>query len=100
MMVLSQLQFRKYLDNQVDPISAAATRLLPRPTTLGKPDGDFDVLIISRQYGPLSMCGSNRYRCRCGPLSLCRQFRVVLWPRHLYTGSDCNHPKTLYGAEN
>nr|KAG5700018.1 hypothetical protein BaRGS_001837 [Batillaria attramentaria] len=84
MMVLSQLQFRKYLDNQVDPISAAATRLLPRPTTLG----------------PLSMCGSNRYRCRCGPLSLCRQFRVVLWPRHLYRGSDCNHPKTLYGAEN
>nr|KAG5692729.1 hypothetical protein BaRGS_033840 [Batillaria attramentaria] len=51
MMVLSQLEFRKYLDNQVDPISAAATRLLPRPATLGNPDGDFDVLIISRRYG-------------------------------------------------
>nr|KAG5701726.1 hypothetical protein BaRGS_004328 [Batillaria attramentaria] len=49
MMVLSQLQFRKYLDNQVDPITAAATRLLPRPATLGNPDGDFDVLIISRR---------------------------------------------------
>nr|KAG5705332.1 hypothetical protein BaRGS_011104 [Batillaria attramentaria] len=45
MMVLSQLQFRKYLDDQVDPITAAATRLLPRPATLGKPDGDFDMLI-------------------------------------------------------
>nr|KAG5699986.1 hypothetical protein BaRGS_001805 [Batillaria attramentaria] len=51
MMVLSQLEFRKYLDNQVDPITAAATRLLQQPATLGNPDGDFDVLIISRQYG-------------------------------------------------
>nr|KAG5701728.1 hypothetical protein BaRGS_004330 [Batillaria attramentaria] len=49
MMVLSQLQFRKYLDNHVDPITAAATRLLPRPATLGNADGDFDVLIISRR---------------------------------------------------
>nr|KAG5712057.1 hypothetical protein BaRGS_020783 [Batillaria attramentaria] len=51
MMVLSQLQFRKYLDNQVDPITAAATRLLPRPATLGIPKGDFDVLVISPKYG-------------------------------------------------
>nr|KAG5694404.1 hypothetical protein BaRGS_017437 [Batillaria attramentaria] len=51
MMVLSQLQFRKYLDNQVDPITAAATRLLPRPATLGIRDGDLDILLVSRQYG-------------------------------------------------
>nr|KAG5701746.1 hypothetical protein BaRGS_004348 [Batillaria attramentaria] len=51
MMVLSQLEFRKYLDNQVDPITVAATRLLPRPATLGNPDGDFDILMVSRQYG-------------------------------------------------
>nr|KAG5694437.1 hypothetical protein BaRGS_017470 [Batillaria attramentaria] len=51
MMVLSQLQFRKYLDNQVDPITAAATRLLPRPATLGMRDGDLDILLVSRQYG-------------------------------------------------
>nr|KAG5693917.1 hypothetical protein BaRGS_014358 [Batillaria attramentaria] len=51
MMVLSQLQFRKYLDNQVDPVTAAATRLLPRPATLGIRDGDLDILLISRQYG-------------------------------------------------
>nr|KAG5711617.1 hypothetical protein BaRGS_016799 [Batillaria attramentaria] len=53
MLVLSQLDFRKYLDKQVDPISAAAAALLPRPVTL-KPShrrGDFDVLIIHRQYG-------------------------------------------------
>nr|KAG5701736.1 hypothetical protein BaRGS_004338 [Batillaria attramentaria] len=25
---------------------------------------------------------------------------AVLWPRHLYRGSDCNHPKTHYGGEN
>nr|KAG5686183.1 hypothetical protein BaRGS_012401 [Batillaria attramentaria] len=51
MMVLSQLQFRKYLDNQVDPITAAATRLLPRPATLGVRDGDLDILLVSRQFG-------------------------------------------------
>nr|KAG5694430.1 hypothetical protein BaRGS_017463 [Batillaria attramentaria] len=51
MMVLSQLQFRKYLDNQVDPITAAATRLLPRPATLGILDGDLDILLVSRKYG-------------------------------------------------
>nr|KAG5694440.1 hypothetical protein BaRGS_017473 [Batillaria attramentaria] len=51
MMVLSQLQFRKYLDNQVDPITAAAARLLPRPATLGIRDGDLDILMVSRQYG-------------------------------------------------
>nr|KAG5694433.1 hypothetical protein BaRGS_017466 [Batillaria attramentaria] len=51
MMVLSQLQFREYLDNQVDPITAAASRLLPRPATLGIRDGDLDILLVSRQYG-------------------------------------------------
>nr|KAG5701694.1 hypothetical protein BaRGS_004296 [Batillaria attramentaria] len=68
---------------------------------------DADVEDGGMGVGPLSMCGSNRYRCRCDTLSLCRQFRVpgqwsgrmldfnarvVLWPRHLYRGSDCNHP--------
>nr|KAG5687302.1 hypothetical protein BaRGS_016903 [Batillaria attramentaria] len=51
MMVLSQLQFRKYLDNKLDPITAAAARLLPRPATLGIRDGDLDILLVSRQYG-------------------------------------------------
>nr|KAG5705450.1 hypothetical protein BaRGS_004577 [Batillaria attramentaria] len=54
MMVISQLEFRKYLDNQVDPITAAATRLpIPRPDSLGPSyeHGDFDLLMINRRYG-------------------------------------------------
>ncbi|XP_070209679.1 uncharacterized protein [Littorina saxatilis] len=58
MMVISQLEFRKYLDNDTDPINAAknaaACAHLPRPGTMQKQqhhDGDFDVLIIHRHYG-------------------------------------------------
>ncbi|XP_070209685.1 mediator of RNA polymerase II transcription subunit 12-like [Littorina saxatilis] len=54
MMVISQLEFRKYLDNDTDPISTAACANLPRPVTMQQQqhhDGDFDVLIIHRHYG-------------------------------------------------
>ncbi|KAK7091348.1 hypothetical protein V1264_009041 [Littorina saxatilis] len=58
MMVISQLDFRKYLDNNTDPINAAnnaaACANLPRPVTMQQQqhhDGDFDVLIIHRHYG-------------------------------------------------
>ncbi|XP_070208594.1 early endosome antigen 1-like [Littorina saxatilis] len=58
MMVISQLEFRKYLDNDTDPINAAknaaACANLPRPVTMQQQqhhDGDFDVLIIHRHYG-------------------------------------------------
>ncbi|XP_076438251.1 uncharacterized protein LOC143277352 [Babylonia areolata] len=53
LMVLSELRFRRYLDNQVDPLSAAACALLPNVYGMGRrvPDGDFDVLIISKKYG-------------------------------------------------
>ena len=52
-MVISELEFRHYLDGQTDPITAAACALLPRPATMtpGHQDGEFDVLIIHRQYG-------------------------------------------------
>ncbi|KAK7091343.1 uncharacterized protein [Littorina saxatilis] len=62
MMVISQLDFRKYLDNNTDPINAAnnaaACANLPRPVTMQQQqhhDGDFDVLIIHRHYG-LMVC--------------------------------------------
>ena len=53
MMVISELDFRKYLDHQTDPISTAACALFPRPTSLAQHyhHGDFDVLIIHRHYG-------------------------------------------------
>ncbi|XP_076438252.1 uncharacterized protein LOC143277353 [Babylonia areolata] len=56
-MVLSELGFRRYLDKQVDPVSAAACALLPNVYGMGRrvPDGDFDVLIISKEYGLI--CG-------------------------------------------
>nr|KAG5694432.1 hypothetical protein BaRGS_017465 [Batillaria attramentaria] len=172
MMVLSQLQFRKYLDNQVDPITAAAIRLLPRPATLGIRDGDLDVLLVSRQYGLIvgevkSVGHKPKYTTDqaivktvqkavkqlkkadvtlrqlvsdMAPVNVTRILMLpnitsqrlmtalstdpqteqarffentqpngfkfgdlcqcVLWPRNLYRGSDCNHPKTQYGAEN
>ena len=51
-MVISELDFRKYLDGQTDPITAAACALLPRPATMPRrPEGDFDVLIIHKKYG-------------------------------------------------
>ncbi|XP_076438208.1 uncharacterized protein LOC143277310 isoform X2 [Babylonia areolata] len=57
MIVLSEMGFRRYLDNQVDPVSAAARALLPNVYGMGRrvPDGDFDVLIISKKYGLI--CG-------------------------------------------
>ncbi|XP_076464497.1 uncharacterized protein LOC143296440 isoform X2 [Babylonia areolata] len=57
MVVLSELRFRRYLDNQVDPVSAAARALLPNVYDMGRPapDGDIDVLIISKEYGLI--CG-------------------------------------------
>lgn len=53
MMVISELKFRRYLDDRTDPINAAACALLPRPATLAPKyrRGDFDVLIIHSQYG-------------------------------------------------
>ncbi|XP_076438205.1 uncharacterized protein LOC143277309 [Babylonia areolata] len=56
-MVLSELGFRRYLDNQVYSVSAAARALLPNVYGMGHPvpDGDFDVLIISKEYGLI--CG-------------------------------------------
>ena len=53
MMVVSELNFRRYLDNQTDPIHAAACALLPRPATMAPKyqKGDFDVLIVHRKYG-------------------------------------------------
>ena len=52
-MVISELEFGHYLDDQTDPITAAACTLLPRPSTMtpGHQDGEFDVLIIHKQYG-------------------------------------------------
>ena len=54
MMVISQLNYRKYLDDKTDPISAAACSCLPRPATMPSKKyhhGDFDVLIIHPRYG-------------------------------------------------
>lgn len=48
MMVISQLEFRKYLDDETDPINAAACALLPRSDPY---QSDFDILIIHRRYG-------------------------------------------------
>nr|KAG5707767.1 hypothetical protein BaRGS_015927 [Batillaria attramentaria] len=52
MMFISQLQFRQYLDKQVDPITAAAA-CLPRPCDVDRAykRGDFDVLIVHHSYG-------------------------------------------------
>nr|KAG5687635.1 hypothetical protein BaRGS_008118 [Batillaria attramentaria] len=57
MFVLSQMGFGDYLD---DPCYAAASSSLPRPVDLKKKQldvGDFDVLIIHRQYGILAGAG-------------------------------------------
>ena len=54
MMVMSQLEFRKYLDGKASPIYAAACALHPRPDTHPCStcrNGEFDVLIIHRHYG-------------------------------------------------
>nr|KAG5697836.1 hypothetical protein BaRGS_016098 [Batillaria attramentaria] len=57
MFVLSQMGFGDYLD---DPCYAAASSSLPRPVDLKRKQldvGDFDVLIIHRQYGILAGTG-------------------------------------------
>lgn len=53
MVVISELQFRKYLDDRTDPIHAAACVLLPRPVTMSPEHrrGDFDVLVVHSRYG-------------------------------------------------
>ena len=54
MVVLTQLTFDKYLAVTDPPINAPAGAMLPRPSTHVDPDlrrGDFDLLIIHRQYG-------------------------------------------------
>lgn len=53
MMVISQLDFRKYLDGENDPIGSAAAALLPRANSLHKDfqRGDFDILIVHKKYG-------------------------------------------------
>lgn len=52
MFILSQVNFSNYLNN---PCYAAAAQQLPRPEDLGQQDcrGDFDIVIIHRQYGIL-----------------------------------------------
>ncbi|XP_076437877.1 uncharacterized protein LOC143277035 [Babylonia areolata] len=61
MMVISQLQFRKYLDNQTNPerlsnpLHAAAIAQLPAIGDLALPqniaDGECDIIIVHRHYG-------------------------------------------------
>jgi hypothetical protein len=47
MVVISQLEFRRYMDKQTDPISAAACDNLPRPG----PDGEVDALVVHSKCG-------------------------------------------------
>ena len=53
MVVVSQLSFRKYLDNLTDPLELAAAASLPSSQHLSKRlrDGECDVLVIHRQQG-------------------------------------------------
>ena len=54
MMVISQLDYRKYLDDKTGAINAAASSCLPRPATMPSKKyrhGDFDLLIIHPRYG-------------------------------------------------
>ena len=58
MMVVCELDFRKYLDGETDPIHRAECALFPRPADLRaqKQDvGDFDFLILHRIYGLVTM---------------------------------------------
>ena len=58
MMVVCELDFRKYLDGETDPIHRAQCALFPRPADLKKEkkdQGDFDILIIHRTYGLVTM---------------------------------------------
>nr|KAG5693306.1 hypothetical protein BaRGS_008382 [Batillaria attramentaria] len=53
MMVVWQLDFRRYLDRQDNPLDAATTALLSRSATggTGNREGDFMMLIIHQKYG-------------------------------------------------
>ena len=58
MMVVCELDFRKYLDGETDPIHRAQCALFPRPADLraeGKDKGDFDILILHRTHGLVIM---------------------------------------------
>ena len=53
MVVISQLKFRKYLDDRTNPVDAAAINRLPSKHSLPAQlvDGECDVLMINRQQG-------------------------------------------------
>ena len=53
MVVVSQLKFRKYLDNCTNPVEAAAAALLPDVQTLPVQlkDGECDIVMIDRRQG-------------------------------------------------
>ena len=58
MMVVFELEFRKYLDGQTDPINRARCSLFRRPADLkahGLHAGDFDILIVHRECGLVPM---------------------------------------------
>ena len=58
MMVVCELDFRKYLDGETDPIHRAQCALFPRPADLRaqkKHEGDFDILVLHREYGLVTM---------------------------------------------
>ncbi|XP_025112758.1 uncharacterized protein LOC112575254 [Pomacea canaliculata] len=72
---ISQLQFGQYLG---EPCYAAAAKHLPRPDTLPSPlsrkrkEGDFDVLLIHRQYG-LVICEVKAFGDNLKDLSMKQQ---------------------------
>ena len=53
MVVVSQLKFRKYLDDRINPVNAAAAALLPDVQTLPVQlkDGECDIIMIDRRQG-------------------------------------------------
>ena len=54
MMVVCELEFRKFLDGETDPIHRAHCALFPRPSDMrarSDRSGDFDLLIVHRHYG-------------------------------------------------
>jgi len=50
MMVISQLEFRHYLDDRKDPVHAAAAAVLPN-LPAGRRDGECDIIIIHPTHG-------------------------------------------------
>ena len=53
MVVISRLEFRRYLDDKTEPINAAVCSAYPRPIDRPAPDddGDLDVLVVHSQLG-------------------------------------------------